>query len=156
MSAHARNSILKGIIAGGICWLLLSPLVVRIFGIPAAASTEIGAMLSHAAPILLFVCLLCMLAGVTLGTLGGFIEQKRRLKMALAGLGVYWLDALLVSIWLIFFSNDSPPPDYTIWNRIWGAFMLSLVGSLLYGIVLIPIVLIASLLLEKWTRKVDP
>ena len=100
-------------------------------------------------PAVLLPLLLSVGSGAALGWAAGQIQEKRRLRLLLLTVLVFWLDALSIS-GLLMFSEAGYPGGF--WAQLTGMLMASMAGLLLYGIVLLPILAGAALTLEWWTR----
>lgn len=98
---------------------------------------------------LLVPMLLSLASGAVLGYLAGRLTQKRRLRLALFTILVYWLDALVVAGVLILPVENYPGG---LSAKLSGTLMASISGVLLYGVVLSPLFVGGVLILEYWTR----
>lgn len=93
---------------------------------------------------------LSLAVGGALGFLAGTLRERRRLRLLLVAALGYYLSALLISATLIL-SEPNYPGGFSA--QLGGILLLSITGSLLYGIVMIPMLVGGVLILEGWTRS---
>lgn len=140
-------SVLKGIIICILPWIILSGLYIipmKIF--PGGSVDPIPT--AYAVMLAGIIGAFCLLTGAICGLIAGCIQTRRRLKLILCGIIVYWFDALIIAV-LLTLATD----QLEIVEKITGALWLGSVGALIFGIFVIPVIIIAALILEYWTRQ---
>lgn len=100
---------------------------------------------------LAIVSMITIFSTTILGFYAGTVKEKRRKKLMILACILYYISALIISTIIIFF-GDSYPDGYSLFDKIYGVLMLSLSGSLLLGIIFIPLLIIFVFKLEKLTR----
>ncbi|MDH5655078.1 MAG: hypothetical protein OEZ34_04185 [Spirochaetia bacterium] len=91
--------------------------------------------------------ILCLFTGGMLGTFAGRIRTHRRLKLTAGTLIIYWVDALMVAAVII-----SLGEKLSLSEKLTGTLWLGSVGALIFAIFVCPVLLVAALILEIWTR----
>ena len=91
---------------------------------------------------------LFLISASILGFVSYFINEKRKKRLILVSLLLYYIDALIVSVLIVFLAEEYGP---TISNGIADAFYLSLAGAILFLPLIFPLVFLAVMLYEKWT-----
>lgn len=82
-----------------------------------------------------------------LGYIAGRVKAWRRLKLIAGVTIIYWFCAVTVAVALMLLSDDMDLSE-----KITGSLWLGSAGALIFGIFACPIIIIAALLLEFWTR----
>jgi NADH:ubiquinone oxidoreductase subunit 6 (subunit J) len=139
MKNFHTSSVLKGGFLGLVAGLIFIPIYLPLHDMPLEA-------LSVAAfPFFLFVG-----SGLVLGYFSGRLHEKRYKKLLLHSLVIYVFDSFIVSVVIVF--NDSPN-NSTFLSNLYNSIWLGLVGSLIFGMFLLPIIAALVYLLERWTRS---
>lgn len=125
---------------------MLVPAAMATVKVGGAGGRDLTTTLAYLVPPLV----LSLGVGGTLGFVAGTLQARRRLRLFLAAALGYYLSALLISAMLIL-SEPAYPGGLSA--QLGGIFLLSITGSLLYGIVMVPMLVGGVLLLEAWTRK---
>jgi hypothetical protein len=96
---------------------------------------------------LLVGCALILLSGYVLGFYAGKFQGRRRLKIILMTILVYWYNAYIVAAFII-----TAEPGQTWFDILFGALMLSISGAILFSWLLLPLMILVSMYLERITR----
>ena len=152
MNSRVLQAMGKGLILGLIGGVGIMLLMAPSFTPKNSPELSTGIWLSEyfGEPAPWFVLILSLFTGLVMGYLAGIIEERRRLRLTLALIGVYFLDALITSLLIVFFDpSDGPPESVAILDVI----KLALFSLIIPGIIIIPILSGFVMILEHWTRS---
>lgn len=117
--------------------------------LPAPAGNVTAA---QAAVMLIIAAVLPFGAAVITGHVAGKATAARRRKIFSVSLALYFVAAIIVALILIF-GDSANPGGATAAERLAWSLKLGLAGALMIGVVSIPVILLYTIILEKWTRE---
>jgi hypothetical protein len=111
-----------------------------------------GVTAAQAAAMLFIAAVLPAGSAVIAGHVAGRATAARRRKIFSASLALYFASAIIVAGILIF-SGSSEIGGAAMGERLVWSLKLGFAGAVGIGVIAIPVILLYTLALEKWTRK---
>lgn len=145
----AIMGLLKGMGLGGVLALVL--VLTHLLGTPGEATGRMGGTVAVFGPILIFLGPGLIIGAGIIGLLGGILRENRRRHMILAVVGLYLFFSFSIASIMIFF-DDSGQATKTVGDTLYNISALGITGAIIFGLFLIPLLLGATLLIERWTR----